>query len=138
MNTSFCKSVLFTGSVLFMGAHSHRAFLSLTISSRGPVNIFTYSCISVNIKLNFLFRLCKKKSMVQYLTCWSVCMVIVDQIIFVCGFHLEQIHSSSSTETIRSRPVSHLLNNIPQTLDFEFSPFFFIRCCPSLTILGKQ
>jgi hypothetical protein len=28
----------------------------------------------------------------------------------VCGFHLEQIHSSSSTETIRSRPVSHLLN----------------------------
>jgi hypothetical protein len=42
----------------------------------------------------------------------------------VCGFHLEQIHSSSSTETIRSRPVSHLLNNIPQTLDFEFSPFF--------------
>jgi len=53
-------------------------------------------------------------------------MVIVDQIIFVCGFHLEQIHSSSSsTETIRSSPVSHLLNNIPQTLDFEFSPFFY-------------
>ena len=63
--------------------------------------------------------------MVQYLTSWSVCMVIVDQIIFVCGFHLEQIHSSSSsTETIRSSPVSHLLNNIPQTLDFEFSLFF--------------
>ena len=53
-------------------------------------------------------------------------MVIVDQIIFVCGFHLEQIHSSSSsTETIRSSPVSHLLNNIPQTLDFEFSLFFY-------------
>jgi hypothetical protein len=52
-------------------------------------------------------------------------MVIVDQIIFVCGFQLEQIHSSSSTETIRSRPVSHLLNNIPQTLDFEFFAFFY-------------
>ena len=63
-------------------------------------------------------------------------MVIVDQIIFVCGFHLEQIHSSSSTETIRSSPVSHLLNNIPQ--DLEFSLFFLIRCCPSLTILEKQ
>ena len=50
--------------------------------------------------------------MVQYLTCWSVCMVIVDQIIFVCGFHLEQIHFSSSTETIRSCPVSHLLNHL--------------------------
>ena len=40
-------------------------------------------------------------------------MVIVDQIIFVCGFHLEQIHSSASAETIRSRPVSHLLNKFP-------------------------
>ena len=38
---------------------------------------------------------------------------IVDQIIFVCGFYLEQIHSSSSTETIRFRPVSHLLNKFP-------------------------
>ena len=30
----------------------------------------------------------------------------------MCGFHLEQIHSSSSTETIRSCPVSHLLNHL--------------------------